>query len=89
MIRVLIELWPVTLPTGIYLLWYAFQTLRKRKRGEVHHPLREGPWRRIFLLTVAIAIVCAFTIGLLAESEHGTYVPAQLGNGHVIDGQIK
>lgn len=89
MIRVLIELWPITLPSGMYLLWYGFQWVRKYRRGEVQHALREGPWLMIFVATVIIAIVCAFALGLSAEDKKGAYVPAQLGNGTVIDGHIQ
>ncbi len=88
MIRVLIELWPVTLPTAIYLVWYFIQSIRKHKRGEEHHRLREGPWLKIFILSVIITIVCALALGL-SEGEKGTYVPAQFNDGKVQDGHIQ
>ncbi len=88
MLRVLVELWPITLPTAIYLLWYFIQSARKRRRGEEHHALREGPWVKIFIISIIIAVVCAFALGL-SEGEKGIYVPAELKGGKVTDGQIK
>lgn len=88
MTRVFIELWPALLPIGLYLLWHHTQRRKAKKSGKDSPHLKDGPWVSTLLISIAIAIGCLLLFALSQPADKGEYVPAQLQDGTLIDGQL-
>lgn len=91
MSRMLLQIWPAFIPIAFLLLWY----VRKCSQAKKHAPedakpqLRDEPWVMTLLISVAIAIICLFTIVLSQDGMKGDYEPAELNNGTLKDGHIR
>lgn len=89
MLRLLATIWPALIPIALFALWYVIAVRRAKNQPEPILPkLRDGPWFITIVSTIGLAILCIFAYGLLDEGHMGEYIPAQLENGTLIDGEV-
>lgn len=90
MIRVLLKIWPALVPVALFLIWYWVALRRARKNPEQDTPqMRDGPWRITLAAALVIAIICLIVEVMLEPATKGTYVPAHMESGQVIEGHIE
>jgi len=81
----LIRFWPVWIPLILYLLWWYVKLLRAKKQDETAPRIQDGPWLWTVVITLVLAIVMFFWLGLSQHSESSTqYKPAQIKDGKIV-----
>ena len=89
MLRMLfVEFWPVILPSLIYILLMILRRRKAKNSGDAVPGLAEGPWFVTIAATLVIAIGCFLLIGSMRAPLDGTYTPAHMENGVLIQGTI-
>ena len=84
MIKIFIKFWPVLLPAMIAVVYIFY--IRIRQEGPMGYSAREKLWFLVALASLIIAIGCAIFFGLTnSPSTSGTYVPAHVEDGKLID----
>lgn len=89
MLRMIIaDFWPIILPLTFYL-GYMFAKRRKaKKKGEEIPPFLKGHMFWVVIVTMILAILCFFVLGLSNKPVEGVYDPAHLVDGKMVPGKI-
>lgn len=89
--RILIEyVFPLVLPTALWLLWLTWRQRRARLAG-LPPPAWDGvPWSWLLIAGGLLALMLAFGGALTRETSIGRYLPAHMDeHGKLIPGRIE
>ena len=86
MLRVLLTILPLLLPTALYLLWVT--TLRPARNDAIFW--RALPWIWLAGAGVALLAVVLFVVTVhFGTPQEGNYVPPRWENGHIVPGHME
>ena len=90
MLRLLIfRFWPVLIPLAIYVVWFYAVGRKTTIDGMPVKHFRDGPWYRITLASLLIAVLCFILWGSFEENRTGHYIPPHTENGTIIPGHVE
>jgi hypothetical protein len=86
MLRVLLTILPLLLPTALYLLWVT--TLRPARNDAIFW--RALPWIWLAGAGVALLAIVLFVVTVhFGTPQEGNYVPPRWENGHIVPGHME
>jgi hypothetical protein len=84
----LFRFWPVLIPFLWYLVWFMVVSRRAIKLGKEPPHFRNGPWYRIVLSSLLIAMGCFLVMYLAIAPQKGEYIPPHMENGVLVPSKV-